>query len=475
MITDSAIPEFSPFRILVVGDVMLDRYWSGDSSRISPEAPVPVVKIAQCQERPGGAANVALNVRALGAKATLIGLIGDDEAGQALQQQLHDAGVDCALLVDKQMETVTKLRVLSHHQQLIRLDFETTLPKPPAAELLQRFRSELAKADAVIFSDYNKGCLTEISEMIALANDAGVATFIDPKQRSWNDYHGATVVTPNLREFQLVAGPCHDQATLLAKGEQLLVQHDLNAILLTRGEEGMTLLKSGEASHNFTADAQEVFDVTGAGDTVIALLATAFAATQQLTEAAFLANTAAGIAVTKLGAATVTPAELRRTLRRQRGEEGGIMDEKTLLMAIADARAHGERIVMTNGCFDILHAGHVSYLDQAKKMGDRLIIAVNDDQSVKRLKGEARPVNPLSQRMMLLAALAAVDWVVPFSEDTPQRLIEAVAPDVLVKGGDYKVDEIAGSDFVLKQGGRVELIDLVAGCSTSSLLERVKA
>jgi len=310
--------------------------------------------------------------------------------------------------------------------------------------------------------------------LIEAARQAGIPVLVDPKGRDFSIYRGATVITPNLAEFEAVVGRCADTDDLVRRAEALIDDCGIEALLITRGEDGMSLVRPGETAVHLPARAREVFDVTGAGDTVIATLAAGLAAGLALPQATALANLAAGIVVGKLGTATVTVAELRRVLREQDDASHGVVSEAELLAAVADARAHGERIVMTNGCFDLLHAGHVGYLEQARARGDRLIVAVNDDDSVRRLKGEGRPVNPLPQRMAVLAGLASVDWVTSFAEDTPARLIGAVLPDVLVKGGDYRPEQIAGYDAVIANGGTVEILDFLDGCSTTAMLSRMR-
>lgn len=467
------IPPFNLASVLVVGDIMLDRYWYGDTLRISPEAPVPVVRIRQNEERPGGAGNVALNLAALDCKALLFSICGNDEAGQLLENKLVAADVQCFFQREEHFPTVTKLRVLSQHQQLIRLDFEEALTKLDLANLLAIYQSQLNSVQAVILSDYAKGVLTEPQLFIALAHKAGIPVFVDPKGTDYQRYRGATLLTPNRKEFEAVVGVCHSEQELSEKGLALLRDLELEALLITRGDQGMTLLRPNHPELHLPAFGREVYDVTGAGDTVIATLAAAVAAGSDLEEAIHLANHAASIVVAKLGAATVNIAELRRAVQKD-GRGKGAMNEEQLLLAVADAKAHGERIVMTNGCFDILHAGHITYLEQAKQLGDRLIVAVNDDESVKRLKGNERPINSLARRMAVLAGLAAVDWVVAFSEDTPERIIEAIQPDVLVKGGDYRIEEIVGADFVLARGGQVKVLDFIDNCSTTTVIEKIR-
>jgi D-beta-D-heptose 7-phosphate kinase/D-beta-D-heptose 1-phosphate adenosyltransferase len=470
-----SIPSFDGVCVLVAGDVMLDRYWQGPTSRISPEAPVPVVRIQAIEERAGGAANVALNIAALGARATLLGVVGRDEAAGRLTDQLGQAGVRCDFEKSATHPTIAKLRVLSRHQQLIRLDFEEPLATAGAynqADFLHRFESALPQCRVAVLSDYGKGTLEAAPEMIRLARSAGRPVLVDPKGREFARYRGATVLTPNLSELEAVVGACPDEATLVEKGEKLRVELQLDALLVTRSEHGMSLLRAGQPALHLPAEAREVYDVTGAGDTVIALLAAGLAAGQDLSHAARLANIGAGIVVGKLGTATVSVAELRRAIRSLHQDEGGVLDEDSLLERVAEARAHGETIVMTNGCFDIIHPGHVRYLEAARKLGDCLVVAVNDDDSVRRLKGAARPVNPLAHRMQVLAALKSVDWVVPFGEDTPARLIGRVLPDILAKGGDYRAEDVAGYEAVTRNGGQVRILDFHPGYSTTGILEK---
>ncbi len=468
------LPDFAPVRILVAGDLMLDRYWSGETSRISPEAPVPVVRVTGRDERPGGAGNVALNIAALGGSAMVLGVVGEDEDGAVLRRRLEaQAGLSCDLLAAAGYPTVTKLRVLSRHQQLIRLDFEEPPSSVALPSLAETFERNLATADVVILSDYGKGALSDARELIARARAAGKPVLVDPKQPDFSHYHGATLVTPNRAEFEAVVGPCASDEDFVTKGEQLMVRHDLAALLITRSEAGMTLLQRGAPPLHIPTQARDVFDVTGAGDTVIATFAAALGAGLAMDRAARLANVAAGIVVGKLGAETVSATELRRALYTLNDDGHGVTDEERLLARVEDARARGETIVMTNGCFDILHAGHVAYLEQAARLGDRLIVAVNSDASVKALKGEARPIVPLAQRMAVLAGLAAVDWVVPFEEETPERLICRILPDILVKGGDYRPEEIAGGSCVIAHGGEVVVLDFKDGCSTTNIIRTI--
>ncbi|KXS37127.1 MAG: D-beta-D-heptose 7-phosphate kinase / D-beta-D-heptose 1-phosphate adenosyltransferase [Halomonadaceae bacterium T82-2] len=457
-------------RLLVVGDVMLDRYWHGGTSRISPEAPVPVVRVGEAEDRPGGAANVALNIASLGGHAALAGLVGDDDNARLLTRCLDTCDVKAHFQHSAEIPTITKLRVMSRNQQLIRLDFEESLGEVDTTELLARVEAALADTDLVILSDYGKGTLGRVEALIAMVRAAGKRVLVDPKGSDFRKYRGASVITPNLGEFEAIVGPCRDEAELAEKGERLRAELDLEALLITRSEKGMTLIRADHAPLHLPTRARGVFDVTGAGDTVIGVLGLALAAGHAFPEAMTLANLAAGLVVAKPGTATLSIAELYTALHGDKLAEFGAIQPAALREAVRAAQARGERVVMTNGCFDILHAGHVAYLEQARALGDRLIVAVNDDASVARLKGPRRPINPLERRMQVLAGLQAVDWVVPFGEDTPAALIGEVLPDVLVKGGDYRPDEIAGGEAVIANGGEVRVLGFEDGVSTTAMI-----
>lgn len=468
------MPRFESAPVLVVGDVMLDRYWHGGTSRISPEAPVPVVKVDQIEDRPGGAANVALNIAALGAPALLVGVTGKDEAAESLANSLEAAGVKAALQRIEHQPTIVKLRVMSRHQQLLRIDFEEAFDTDTQA-LQQSVEALLDQVKVLVISDYGKGALKNHQALIQAAVARRIPVLADPKGKDFSVYRGASLITPNLAEFEAIVGHCADEAELVAKGAALMSDLELGALLVTRGEHGMTLLRPGHAPLHLPARAREVFDVTGAGDTVISTLAAAIAAEEELPCAVGLANLAAGIVVGKLGTAAISAPELRRAIQREEGSERGVLSLEQLLLAIDDARAHNERIVFTNGCFDILHAGHVTYLEQARALGDRLIVAVNDDASVSRLKGPGRPINSVDRRMAVLAGLGAVDWVISFSESTPESLLAEVRPDVLVKGGDYGVEQVVGADIVRAYGGTVKVLGLVENSSTTSIVEKIRS
>ncbi len=473
------IDYFSPVptaRVLVIGDVILDRYVHGDTHRISPEAPVPVVKVQKTEERPGGAANVAMNIRALGVAVQLIGVTGNDSHADSLFGQLQEAGVECHFIRQEGFPTVTKLRVLSQHQQLLRLDYETDAGDVEPAPLHDLYEKHLGQADVVILSDYAKGSLQASVDFIKQAKDQGIRVLVDPKGNDFSRYHGASLLTPNMKEFETIVGPCDTEAAMVEKARALCESLALDGLLITRGEQGMSMIDVlNDTVLHLPTQVHEVFDVTGAGDTVIATLASALASSCELQPAAAYANIAAGLVVGKLGTASVNVAELNAAIGQGSHTFTGVVQQQELASIVAAARSRGERIVMTNGCFDIVHAGHVDYLQQARALGDRLLVAVNDDDSVLRLKGSGRPVNTLEDRMAVLAALAATDWISPFSEDTPEQLIRLVKPDVLVKGGDYSPENIVGADFVKSYGGEVLSIAFRTQCSTSDIIRKVQA
>ncbi|WP_386696522.1 MULTISPECIES: bifunctional D-glycero-beta-D-manno-heptose-7-phosphate kinase/D-glycero-beta-D-manno-heptose 1-phosphate adenylyltransferase HldE [unclassified Lonepinella] len=466
--------QFPNAKVLVLGDVMLDRYWFGATNRISPEAPVPVVRVQQNEERAGGAANVAMNIASLNVPTQLLGLIGNDETGSALTQLLEKQKIYCNFVKLDTHPTITKLRILSRHQQLLRLDFEEDFHQAPTDELLDKLKSAVKNVGALILSDYGKGTLAQVQKMIQIARQANVPVLIDPKGTDFERYRGATLLTPNMSEFEAVVGKCENEEDIIEKGLKLISDINLTALLVTRSEKGMTLLRPNQPVYHLPTVAKEVFDVTGAGDTVISVLATALADGRSFEESCYLANVAAGIVVGKLGTSTVSTVELENAIHGRTSTGFGIMSESELKIAVQLAKNRGEKIVMTNGCFDILHPGHVSYLENARKLGDRLIVAVNTDNSVKRLKGDTRPINDLASRMAVLAGLASVDWLVAFDEDTPQRLISEILPDLLVKGGDYQPEDIAGSKEVWANGGDVQVLNFENGCSTSNVIKKIR-
>ncbi len=467
-----SLPRFRDTSVLVVGDLMLDRYWHGETQRVSPEAPVPVVRVGDIEARPGGAANVAMNLVALGVNAKVRGLVGWDEPGDTLIGLLEGAAVQTAVERIHDRPTVTKLRVISRHQQLLRLDFET--PFEGLSDDLEAAQSLLQGHQLLVISDYLKGTLAKVETWIQAARAVSIPVVVDPKGADFQRYRGATLLTPNRTEFEAVVGVCKTEDQLIERAQRLVEHLDLQALLITRGEHGMTLVDAEGQVTRWSAQAKEVYDVTGAGDTVVAVLAASLAAQAPLKQAAQLANLAAGLAVAKLGTAAISVDELQRAVGGQLEDAAGVCTEVEVISARADARGRGERVVFTNGCFDLLHAGHVRYLQAARSLGDRLIVAVNSDRSVQRLKGPNRPIMPLEERMEVLAGLASVDWVVAFDEPTPERLIRRLLPDVLAKGGDYRIEDIVGGDSVRGSGGQVVVVDFVPGCSTTELITRIR-
>lgn len=467
--------------VLCAGDVMLDRFVYGDVDRISPEGPIPVLRIRREAAMLGGAGNVVRNLVGLGAAATFLTCVGDDAPGREVAT-LIDAlpGVDPVLQVAPGRQTTIKTRFVAGNQQLLRADEETLAPVADLAldRLLGEAAGQMARSGALVLSDYGKGVLPPrvARGLIEAARAAGVPVVVDPKGADWERYRGATVVTPNRKELAEAAGlPTGSDAEIIAAARALIDRCGLDTILVTRSQEGMTLVpRDGEPRH-LPAQAREVYDVSGAGDTVVATVAAALACGADLEEAARLANVAAGIVVGKVGTAAVAVEELLHTLRRQDLEED---EAKVLQLAaaqekVAQWRARGLSVGFTNGCFDLLHPGHVSLLAQAKASCDRLVVGLNSDASVKRLKGETRPVQSEAARATVLGSLASVDMVVIFGEDTPLSLIQALRPDVLVKGADYTVETVVGADIVQGYGGRVMLAKLEDGFSTTATIARM--
>jgi D-beta-D-heptose 7-phosphate kinase / D-beta-D-heptose 1-phosphate adenosyltransferase len=478
-VTALSMPAFSNALVLVIGDVMLDRYFWGEVSRVSPEAPVPVVRVVQKTHILGGAGNVARNITGLGANVLLLGVRGADSQGDYLERLLAQSEIDCQLVTSANIPTTTKTRVLGQGQQLLRLDEETpkALDAEACATLKSRIESALPRVGAVILSDYGKGMfLGDLATwVIQICRRRQVPVFVDPKGADWRRYRGAFAVTPNTAEFQAVSGANSvDNGALTAQAQIVRERFGLEWLLVTRGARGLSLLGSGHAPVHIRSRAQEVFDVSGAGDTVIATLAACVAAGAAMPQAAEVANAAAGVVVAKIGTQAIQASELAGALRLEnKATATKIMDLQAATALRQRWRAEGRQVVFTNGCFDILHVGHLQLLNTAAELGDRLIVGVNSDASVRRLKGDSRPVTPEAQRMTLLAGLARVDLVVMFAEDTPLELIKQLAPEVLVKGGDYTPDTVVGRDEVEATGGRVVILPLVPGVSTTQVIKRI--
>jgi D-beta-D-heptose 7-phosphate kinase/D-beta-D-heptose 1-phosphate adenosyltransferase len=485
---DAKILSFSRGHILVVGDVMLDRYLWGWVSRISPEAPVPVVQLQRTTETLGGAGNVALNLVCLGCRVTVVGVCGVDTTGQTLRDLLAQKRIGEALVSDKLRPTITKTRVMAQKQQMMRLDEENT--RAIGADVAQKIRTAVAEilpdCQAMILSDYGKGVLADqafVQELIDAGRRQGVPVLVDPKGTDWERYRGATGITPNTAELEAVAGQRleEDEEKLIASARQVRGRFNVAWLLVTRGAQGMCLIDDNPAPVSIPAQAREVFDVSGAGDTVIATVAASLAAGLGLVEAARIANLAAGIVVGKLGTQPILASELSTAVTFSTHQQyypysAAKMSALDAAMAkVREWRAAGTKVVFTNGCFDLLHPGHISLLYQARALGDRLVVGLNTDASIKRLKGSGRPILAEQDRAAMLSALECVDLVVHFDEDTPLKLIEAVRPDILVKGSDYTPDQVVGKQVVESYGGCVKLVDLVQGYSTTGLTQKVIA
>jgi D-beta-D-heptose 7-phosphate kinase / D-beta-D-heptose 1-phosphate adenosyltransferase len=470
--------RWSAKRLLVVGDVMLDKYVWGEVGRISPEAPVPVVRMTHRSQQPGGAANVAMNIGRLGAHVEVIGFAGEDEDGRALAESLRASGVLTKFIACDGFPTITKQRILSGQQQMLRLDTECAgaRSKHDSDRLVERVLEALPGCDALVLSDYAKGVLTPevCGAIIAAARTKGIPVLVDPKTADFARYSGATTVCPNLGELTAALHrDTHDMKALLDAAEELVHTLDLEFLTATLGEKGIALIRPGNRMVA-PAVARQVFDVSGAGDTVIAVLALCLASGLRPETAVGLANIAAGIVVGKVGTVPVEKHELLAALAPQIAlhAEDKVLCREELVQRAALWKANGERVVFTNGCFDLLHIGHITVLEQARRFGDRLIVAINSDASVSGLKGPTRPIVRETERARVLPALAAVDAVVVFGEATPLELICATRPDVIVKGGDYVPDTVVGADEVKSWGGQVKIVPTVAGFSTTGLIAR---
>jgi D-beta-D-heptose 7-phosphate kinase / D-beta-D-heptose 1-phosphate adenosyltransferase len=466
---------------LVIGDVMLDRYLIGNVGRISPEAPVPIVLLSEQNERAGGAANVAANLALLGMKTHIIGCIGNDTEGESLKKHIAFIGVDTsAIISSKYRPTIAKTRILGGHQQMLRLDQESqaAFNDEESAQILKAVELELAlKPSIVILSDYAKGLLsTSICQQIIRAcKTLEIPVLVDPKGRDYTKYKGATALTPNKKETAEACDTHIDDADLINKSIKLKQSLDIDFLAVTRGEEGITLIDS--STHQIDATAQKVFDVSGAGDTVIATLAAGLAHQLSPLESLQLANLAAGVVVGQVGTVPITQHELIEALSRQQGNQqiNKVCDLSQLIEKIDSWKKSHQKIVFTNGCFDLLHAGHVTYLESAKKRGDKLILGLNTDRSVSAIKGPTRPVVNESDRARVLAALESVDAVILFDDDTPINLINQIKPNVIAKGSDYTAEQVVGGKEVESWGGEIALIELVEGRSTSNIIQKLNS
>lgn len=467
--------------ILVVGDIMLDRFVSGEVDRISPEAPIPILRVTGETRMPGGAGNVVRNLAALGARVTFVGVAGDDTAGRELGEALSESPlVTARLVIDPSAATTIKVRYLAGNQQMLRADWETdpAIGAATAGKLIEAATRGIDDFNAVVLSDYDKGVLAggRAAKIITAAKAAGVPVIVDPKGEGYDRYQGADLITPNRKELEQAAKlPAKSAPDLAAAATLLIGNHALGGLLVTQSADGMTLVSPDGTSHHLPAETREVFDVSGAGDTVVATMAAMIGAGASPKDAASVANTAAGIVVGKVGTAVSYAAEVIAALHHQdiSDAEAKVLTDAQAVERIARWRRQGYKIGFTNGCFDLLHPGHVSLLKQARGACDRLVVGLNSDASVKRLKGEERPVQNEAARSAVLASLASVDLVVIFGEDTPYELIGQLRPDVLIKGADYKVDDVVGADLVMGWGGNVVLAELKDGFSTTATIARL--
>ena len=485
---------FKKSKILIIGDAMLDKYFLGSTERISPEAPVPVLKVESEILKPGGAANVASNISSLGQDTTLIANIGIDTNGKILKKLIGAQKINLISKNDKNIKTTTKSRFISQNQQLIRVDDETN--DKINFLMPSNIESQVKKCDAVIFSDYKKGAQNNITKLIKLANKFKKPVFIDPKGDNFDCYKNSFCITPNRKEFENIVGKCSSNQDIVNKSKKLITKLNLKSILITLGSEGMILVEKNLKPTKIEATSvNEVFDVTGAGDTVIATLCATYLSseTNDLKFAAVVANIAAGEAIKKLGAQSISEKELSSKvyenlnladeieneyfskLDELENFDRVISNERDLTKILNLIRELGFKIGFTNGCFDILHRGHIQYLDKARKSADFLFIGVNDDNSVKKLKGKNRPINSLKDRINFLNRATLDDaFIMKFNESTPLRLIKRIKPDILIKGGDYKANQIVGNEFVKKNNGEVKIIPFLKGYSTSNLIKKIK-
>ncbi|HJV34875.1 bifunctional D-glycero-beta-D-manno-heptose-7-phosphate kinase/D-glycero-beta-D-manno-heptose 1-phosphate adenylyltransferase HldE [Geomonas sp.] len=477
---ESFLEKAASVRALVIGDLMLDEYLWGRAERISPEAPVQVVEVARDDLRLGGAGNVVNNLVALGCTVSVCSVIGADDNGLTLRNAFAEKGIDLeGLFEDPERRTSKKTRVIAANQQIVRIDRETksAIGAGSEQEMIHYILSCCGNFDVIIVSDYLKGVLTpQVLATVCKAGRAlGIPVVVDPKGSDYKKYTGATLLTPNRKEAEIASGiAIGDLESLEQAADRLLSELELDALLITRSEAGMSLFHAQGGGVHIPTVAREVFDVTGAGDTVISVLSLGLACGLPMEDAAWVANVAAGIAVGKLGTSTVSPQEIVAEVGHSlKDSDSKIKNLDVLAHQVAIERCRGKKVVFTNGCFDLLHVGHVKYLQKARQLGDMLVVGLNSDASVRRLKGEKRPLIEQSERAHILAALDCIDFVVIFDEDTPLKVIEAVRPDVLVKGGDYSLDGVVGREVVEANGGKVELVQFVDGRSTSRIIEKI--
>lgn len=479
------IKQFKKCHLMVIGDLMLDRYMWGNVERISPEAPVPIFHIRKNSLVAGGAGNVVFNLVGLGCKVSVIGVIGDDESGLQMQKLLDHEKIQNLSIMNSEQTTITKTRIIANGQQLMRLDDEEIKPlnSSISKRVLQMIDEHINDLNAIIISDYGKGVFQTpdlTQSVISMAGKADIPVFIDPKGKDWKRYSGATCVTPNTKELELVYGDTiDDDDDLTTAMHKVMEDHDLSYFLVTRGPKGMCLMARDGSPQFIAAQALEVWDVSGAGDTVISTFAVGVASKMTFSDAAQLANVAAGVVVGKLGTHPINLVELEMPLRMSINSVNGKYSTKLISMDAAQVQTQswksvGEKVIFTNGCFDLLHPGHIHLLNEAKALGHRLVVGLNADTSVTRLKGPERPVLNEHDRASILGSLSCVDLIVIFSEDTPEKLILKLQPDILAKGKDYRIEEVVGRDIVESYGGQVRLINILEGYSTTNIAKKIK-
>lgn len=469
--TGAARHQQNQTSVLVVGDVMVDRYIIGDASRLSPEAPVPVVTARHHDMRPGGAANVASGIAALGFSTTLLAVTGDDRQAGELKALVEEHGVSFCALRFAKLTTTEKIRVLSGPQQIVRIDYEIQIDSNTLDQLMEEYHRILPSFSAVVFSDYAKGVLDRLPVMLASARALGIPTFVDPKVNDPAHYQNAFLIKPNAKEFEALLGSEGDIVERASKG---IVQYNWDHVVVTQSGEGMVHVNAEKRADHYPAQALEVFDVSGAGDTVLAALTAGCLRGYSMADAIHLANRAAAIAVSHAGTFVVTQGDIDRAEAEDFAGGKKIRTADDLMRKLGQTKFNGARIVFTNGCFDIVHAGHIRVLEESKRQGDVLVVGINSDESVRRLKGSTRPVNSFEDRAEVIAGLSCVDFVVRFEEDTPQALVDRIKPHVLVKGGDYRAEDIVGAEVVIANGGRVVVVPLLDGRSTTSILAKAR-
>ncbi|HOJ49758.1 MAG TPA: D-glycero-beta-D-manno-heptose-7-phosphate kinase [Spirochaetota bacterium] len=465
--------DFSKGRILVIGDIILDKYFIGAVKRISPEAPVPVVNVKIEKETLGGAGNLCNNIYYLGGKCYLFSLIGKDKNGEIIRDKLENLKIDNFLIEDER-PTITKIRVIGEHQHIVRVDIEKVEPLKEDIEkkIINKIESVLKSSDVIAISDYGKGFCTPniVKNIIEIANRNGVPVVIDPKGYDWEKYRNSYLITPNVKEISDVLGREveNNDEDIQKAGIEIMKRFNIKKLIITRSEKGMTFFDGLKEIYHIPTEAKEVFDVSGAGDTVVAVVSLGIANKIPLVDTVMIANKAAGVVVGKIGTVPITLSELENAFYTEKNKI--FYKVKELLSKVEILKREEKRIVFTNGCFDILHRGHLTYLKKAKSLGDILIVGLNSDGSVRKLKGEGRPINNQEDRALMLSSLEFVDYVIVFDDDTPYRIIKEIKPDILVKGGDYKIEEVVGREFAKE----TIVLPFVEGYSTTNLISRIK-